>query len=219
MDIVKRIGANKMSEKITSKVGNLIRDFRISAGMTQKKLASLCGLNESTIRNYELGNRYPDNQTLVKIASTLNVSFYSLADINIDNPFSALHALFEIEKKYGLRPTIKKGTLELCFDKNLEDNTIYPNEEIDAFRIMLENWAKLRDKLDDEIITKQDYYTKQAKFPATDLDNDTLLSSSLDLNDENKDIVVEKTYNGSNTNSSNNVIPYFTYSKRKTRKE
>ena len=48
-----------MGEKFTSRVGFLIRNFRIAAEMTQKELADKCGLNESTIRNYELGNRYP----------------------------------------------------------------------------------------------------------------------------------------------------------------
>ena len=52
-----------MGEKFTSRVGFLIRNFRITAEMTQKELADKCGLNESTIRNYELGNRYPDEAT------------------------------------------------------------------------------------------------------------------------------------------------------------
>lgn len=45
-----------MGEKFTSRVGYLIRNFRIASDMTQKELADKCGLNESTIRNYELGN-------------------------------------------------------------------------------------------------------------------------------------------------------------------
>ena len=49
-----------MGEKFTSRVGYLIRNFRIASDMTQKELADKCGLNESTIRNYELGNRYPE---------------------------------------------------------------------------------------------------------------------------------------------------------------
>ena len=52
-----------MGEKFTSRVGTLIRNFRIAADMTQKELAEKCGLNESTIRNYELGNRYHDEAT------------------------------------------------------------------------------------------------------------------------------------------------------------
>lgn len=64
-----------MGEKFTSRVGYLIRNFRIASDMTQKELADKCGLNESTIRNYELGNRYPDEATLLNIANNLGVSF------------------------------------------------------------------------------------------------------------------------------------------------
>ena len=82
-----------MGEKFTSRVGFLIRNFRIAAEMTQKELADKCGLNESTIRNYELGNRYPDEATLLNIANNLGVSFYALSDPDVANIFSALHAL------------------------------------------------------------------------------------------------------------------------------
>ena len=37
-----------MGEKFTSRIGFLIRNFRIAAKMTQKELADKCGLNEST---------------------------------------------------------------------------------------------------------------------------------------------------------------------------
>ena len=102
-----------MGEKFTSRVGYLIRNFRIASDMTQKELADKCGLNESTIRNYELGNRYPDEATLLNIANNLEVSFYTLSDPDVANIFSALHVLFDIEWAYGLRPTMKDG--EVCF--------------------------------------------------------------------------------------------------------
>ena len=38
-----------MGEKFTSRVGYLIRNFRIASDMTQKELADNCGLNESTM--------------------------------------------------------------------------------------------------------------------------------------------------------------------------
>lgn len=74
-----------MGEKFTSRVGFLIRNFRIAAEMTQRELADKCGLNESTIRNYELGNRYPDEATLLNIANNLGVSFYALSDPDVAN--------------------------------------------------------------------------------------------------------------------------------------
>lgn len=89
-----------MGEKFTSRVGFLIRNFRIAAEMTQNELADKCGLNESTIRNYELGNRYPDEATLLNIANNLGVSFYALSDPDVANIFSALHVLFAIQFSY-----------------------------------------------------------------------------------------------------------------------
>ena len=108
-----------MGEKFTSRVGFLIRNFRIAAEMTQRELADKCGLNESTIRNYELGNRYPDEATLLNIANNLGVSFYALSDPDVANIFSALHVLFDIEWAYGLRPTIKDGEVYFKFEKRL----------------------------------------------------------------------------------------------------
>ena len=102
-----------MGDKFTSRVGVLIRNFRIAAELTQKELAERCGLNESTIRNYELGNRYPDEATLLNIANHLNVSFFALSDPDVANIFSALHVLFDMEWAYGLRPTIKDGKVVL----------------------------------------------------------------------------------------------------------
>ena len=77
--------------------------------MMQKELADKCGLNKSTIRNYELGTRYPDEATLLNIANNLNVSFFALSDSNVAKIFSTLHVLFDIEWAYGLRLTMKDG--------------------------------------------------------------------------------------------------------------
>ena len=137
-----------MGEKFTSRVGFLIRNFRIAAEMTQKELADTCGLNESTIRNYELGNRYPDEATLLNIANNLGVSFYALSDPDVANIFSALHVLFDIEWAYGLRPTMKDGEVCFKFEERLPSAGPRPQEDLDNFRKMVEYWASLRDKLE-----------------------------------------------------------------------
>ena len=95
-----------MGEKFTSRVGYLIRNFRIASDMTQKELADKCGLNESTIRNYELGNRYPDEATLLNIANNLGVSFYALSDPDVANIFRC--------RLFMLRISIVKTPCSLC---------------------------------------------------------------------------------------------------------
>lgn len=98
-----------MGKNFTSRVSHLIKNFRIASDMTQKELADKCGLNDSTVLNYELGNRYPNAATLLNIANNLHVSFYALSNPDVANIFSALHVLFDIEWAYGLRPTMKDG--------------------------------------------------------------------------------------------------------------
>ena len=175
-----------MGEKFTSRVGFLIRNFRIAAEMTQKELADKCGLNESTIRNYELGNRYPDEATLLNIANNLCVSFYALSDPDVANIFSALHVLFDIEWAYGLRPTIKDGEVCFKFEERLPSAGPRPQEDLDNFKKMVEYWARLRGKLEDGEITETEYYFKEIKFPMNPIDSDKEYTVSLNLDDDDQ---------------------------------
>lgn len=43
--------------------------------MTQKQLASLCGISEPAIRNYELGNRTPSEKIMKILAKALNIDY------------------------------------------------------------------------------------------------------------------------------------------------
>ena len=190
-----------MGDKFTSRVGVLIRNFRIAAELTQKELAERCGLNESTIRNYELGNRYPDEATLLNIANHLNVSFFALSDPDVANIFSALHVLFDMEWAYGLRPTIKAGEVVLKFEER--------------FKKMVEYWARLRDKLDDGEITESDYYKKEIRFPANPIDSDASYSVSLDLADDDQMMVQEMLENEEVAEALKDLFPDFSYVKRK----
>ncbi len=178
-----------MGEKFTSMVGFLIRNFRISAEMTQKELADKCGLNESTIRNYELGNRYLDEATLLNIANNLGVSFYALSDLDVANIFSALHVLFDIKWAYGLRPTMKDGELCFKFEERLPSSGPRSQEYLDNFKKMVEYWARLRDKLEDDEITETEYYLKEIKFPINPIDSDKEYTVSLNLDDDDQLLV------------------------------
>ena len=204
-----------MGEKFTSRVGYLIRNFRIASDMTQKELAEKCGLNESTIRNYELGNRYPDETTLLNIANNLGVSFYALSDPDVANIFSALHVLFDIEWAYGLRPTIRDGEVCFKFEERLPSAGPRPQEDLDSFKKMVEYWARLRDKLDDGEITESDYYKKEIRFPANPIDSDASYSVSLDLADDDQMMVQEMLENEEVAEALKDLFPDFSYVKRK----
>lgn len=201
-----------MGEKFTSRVGYLIRNFRIAADMTQKELAESCGLNESTIRNYELGNRYPDEATLFKIANSLNISFFALSDPDIANIFSALHTLFDIEWAYGLRPTIKDGEVCFKFEERLPSSGPRPQEDLDNFRTMVEYWAKLRDKLEAGELTETEYWIKETKFPKNPIDNSSDFSFDLGQADScNKETEADDEV----AEALKDLFPDFTYIKRK----
>ena len=101
-------------------IGSKIRLYRKYRGLTQKELGDACGLNESTIRNYELGNRYPDKQTLTQIADTLHIDVFSLLDPDPNDPTGAIHVLFDIERCYGLIPKEIDGRLCLVLDQDAD---------------------------------------------------------------------------------------------------
>lgn len=207
-----------MGEKFTSRVGFLIRNFRIAAKMTQKELADKCGLNESTIRNYELGNRYPDEATLLNIANNLGVSFYALSDPDVANIFSTLHVLFDIEWAYGLRPTIKDGEVYFKFEKRLPSAGPRPQEDLDNFKKMIEYWALLRDKLEDGEITETEYYLKEIKFPMNLIDSDKEYTGSLNLDDDDQLLVQNLNEDEKAAETAEllkDLFPDFSYVKRK----
>ncbi len=207
-----------MGENFTSRVGYLIKNFRITSDMTQKELADKCGLNESTIRNYELGNRYPDAATLLNIANNLNVSFYALSDPDVANIFSALHVLFDIEWAYGLRPTMKDGELIFKFEKRLSSTGPRPQEDLDNFQKMVEYWARLRDRLEDGEITESEYYLKEIKFPMNPVEPDKGYTVSLNLDENDQLMVKNKDKDGDAEETAEllkDLFPDFTYMKRK----
>lgn len=207
-----------MGEKFTSRVGFLIRNFRIAAEMTQKELADKCGLNESTIRNYELGNRYPDEVTLLNIANNLDVSFYALSDPDVTNIFSALHVLFDIEWAYGLCPTIKDDEVCFKFEERLPSAGSRPQEVLDTFKKMVEYWAHLRDKLEDDEITETEYYLKEIKFPMNPIESDKEYTVSLNLDDDDQLLVQNLNEDEKVAETSEllkDLFPNFSYVKRK----
>ena len=53
--------------------GEQIKKYRKKRNLTQKKLAELTGLNEVTIRCYELGKYQPKRDNMLKICKALDM--------------------------------------------------------------------------------------------------------------------------------------------------
>lgn len=66
-------------------IGENIRKIRKQKGLAQKRLAELSGLNEVTIRSYELGKFKPKFETIQKIAKALDISTSELYGIEFND--------------------------------------------------------------------------------------------------------------------------------------
>lgn len=63
-------------------IGTILRNMRLNAGLSQKQLAKMLNLADTTISSYERENSQPDFETIVKIA---NICGYEFRIINQNN--------------------------------------------------------------------------------------------------------------------------------------
>ena len=96
--------------------GELIRKYRKMRGMTQAQLAAACGMSDSAIRNYELGNREPGKDQTDAIAKALQIVPEALDNVSIESAREALELLFRLEDAMGLKPKSMDGTVVLELD-------------------------------------------------------------------------------------------------------
>lgn len=171
----------------SANLGQKIRFYRQIAGITQKELGSACGVNESTIRNYELGNRYPDSDTIFEISNALEISPYVLATPDPISAASSLQYLFSMEKTLDLTPTTIDGKvyLEVSSDIDVNDATVAP---LSNLKRMFNHWATMYEKFINEEIDEETYLLWQAKYLSFGTDSADFL---LDAENE-KAIEVDK---------------------------
>ena len=159
------MGISKSDSKNSNRLGELIRFHRLLNNLTQKDLAEKCGLNESTIRNYELGNRCPDEATLLKVADALQINYYTLAEPTPENPTGALHMLFDLEVLYGLVPEIVDGKLCLTFEEPSKHTSADDNAKIRALKSLIQEWHLTRNILKENKMEALDYVKWESKYP------------------------------------------------------
>lgn len=54
--------------------GSLLKDLRTKSGLTQKQLADRMGITKSVISYYELQERQPSPEVIIKLANVFHVS-------------------------------------------------------------------------------------------------------------------------------------------------
>ena len=86
-------------------VGENIRRYRKSRGMTQAQLAEAVGLTEGAVRHYESGIRAVKPELLESISAALGVSVNALKDYGVETSRDLMALLLQLEEGYGLVPS------------------------------------------------------------------------------------------------------------------
>ena len=145
------------------KIGERLKKFRTAKGLVQKQLGIMSGLSEPAIRNYELGNRYPNAKQLEKIAGALGISPFAIADPDFDSYIELMHSLFQLEDLYGLKPQIVDGKVMLSFDV----------EPTSAVLSNLGYWNKELESLKNGAISQEEYDLWRYSFPQLEAERTT----------------------------------------------
>lgn len=156
---------------VDATVGERIRYYRQRAGLTQKQLAEACELSEPAIRNYELGNRIPDYDTLNDIAATLEVSYFALSSPNLNANNGAIQAFFRMEKIYGLHPVEVDGQIMLTLPEAppmseiLKDPLVLLNHPGNMLFPPLRKWNEVYQMYVNGEIDEETYLRWESRFP------------------------------------------------------
>ncbi len=79
-----------------------LRRLRVQRGLTQKEVAQIAGIDESTVRNYELARRVPDSGQIRGLATALEVMPEALALFDDHASHTELFLMtVEIARHYG----------------------------------------------------------------------------------------------------------------------
>lgn len=122
--------------------GKKLRRLRLLRNFTQKELAVKSGITDAAIRNYELGNRSPNKEQLIKIAEALNCDTSALLDYGSSSKI--IQILFDYEKDIKLIPAIDANGAKL----------ISANP---AFICFILEWSEMREKHYNGEITDEEF--------------------------------------------------------------
>ena len=145
------------------KIGERLKKFRTAKGLVQKELGIMSGLSEPAIRNYELGNRYPNAKQLEKIAGALGISPLAIADPDFDSHYGLMHALFQLEDLHNLKPKNIDGRVVLEFE-------VKPTSSIASD---IQRWSDELESLKSGDITQEEYDLWRYSFPRLQAERDT----------------------------------------------
>lgn len=135
--------------------GKKLRRLRLLRNFTQKELAVKSGITDAAIRNYELGNRSPNKEQLIKIAEALNCDTSALLDYGSSSKI--IQILFDYEKDIKLIPVI-------------EENGVKLTSTNPAFICFLLDWIEMQKKYNNGEITDEELEDWKLSYPITPIE-------------------------------------------------
>lgn len=126
-----------------------IREIRLRRGLTQREVSeAIGGISESALRSYELGERRPKQNTLERIAETLDVAPACFDTYGIERYDELVHALFLLEDRFGIEP---------CADGSIR----FTDETIQS---CVCTWWSWKGFLKEGKITREEYENRKDSF-------------------------------------------------------
>lgn len=140
-------------------IGEKIKMYREANNLTQKQVALRAGMSEPAIRNYELGNRTPSPKQIEKIAMALNVSPFAISNPDLNSYVGVMHALFYLEKEYGLYPDEVDGEICLKFKNKYSC-------ESENVKLWYEEYQAMQSAPEEELSSAVKHYEEwESSFP------------------------------------------------------
>lgn len=161
-------------------IGERIKFIRNLRGMTQKYLGMIVGFDEKAadvrIAQYESDTRKPKEKLINDLAAALEVNTYTLTVPDIDSYIGLMHTLFALEDIYGLKINNIDGELCLTLDKTMGKTYL-------SMYDMFKAWYKESNKLNNEVMTKDEYDTWRYNYPKYDTTQSWIKPPSQQLSD------------------------------------
>lgn len=141
-------------------IGERIKRIRNFRKLTQGELGAAVDLSDVRIRQYELGNRTPKEDTVMKLANALNCNYKNLTESNLYAAEDVMYTLFELDEHYDL-------SLHSVKDSDNETHTAisFNYSLLDDF---LNSWRKKKEELDSGKITREEYFEWKINWPHAD---------------------------------------------------
>ncbi|MDO4538390.1 MAG: helix-turn-helix transcriptional regulator, partial [Coriobacteriales bacterium] len=127
-------------------MGAKIRELRQRRKLTQRELARLSGLSESALRSYELGDRFPKEKHIDRIARALKVRPEVFEDHRITTVDQVIHVLFNLEDQFGVVPNGTREEPGIKIDRRRAE-----------LRKALRDWGRRREQLEAGELSADEY--------------------------------------------------------------